>query len=158
MEYLILNKDSISWISNDIDCFVSQSLGNEIIQSVSMCPHEFNGHSDAVREKVGQAVGNLQALGRIYIVRPNYHDDDDDDIDVLAPLPDWEVLPMPDWEMLACVLTHVRQPITLTAIPYDAWILGRSLERFVGIPLLRVLRGLATISPTKPRMRYVQRW
>jgi hypothetical protein len=59
--------DSISWISNHIDCFVRQSRGNQSIEAVCLCPHKFKGHDDGFWDKVGQAVGNLQKLTTIYI-------------------------------------------------------------------------------------------
>jgi hypothetical protein len=58
---LYLDEDTLPSISNHIDCFVSQSRGKDSVQDLFMDP-PFNGHDDDVWEKVGQAVGNLQAL------------------------------------------------------------------------------------------------
>jgi hypothetical protein len=58
-----LNEDSLPWFLNHIDCFVSQSRGNKSIKGVFLCLHaSFNGQDDEVWDKVGQALGNLQAL------------------------------------------------------------------------------------------------
>jgi hypothetical protein len=37
--YLDLDEDTISWILNDIDCFVDQSRGNENVRRVTLCLH-----------------------------------------------------------------------------------------------------------------------
>jgi hypothetical protein len=70
---LILDEDTISWISNHSDCFESQSRGDEIVEQVWLCPHELNGYDDDVWDKVGQAIGNRR---------------EDQD----SPTPDWERL------------------------------------------------------------------
>jgi hypothetical protein len=77
---------------NHIDCFVSQSRGNISVEQVILDPYASNAHGDDAWEKVGQAIANLQALGRIHIHidRGDEHED--------PPNPDW----------------HVRQRITLT--------------------------------------------
>jgi hypothetical protein len=105
---LDLDDDTTSWISNHIDCFVNQSQGNESIEEVGVYPYSVDGHDYYVWDKVGQAIGNLQALEWLYIY---YHDEgdssDEDDDAVVAPVP------IPDWEILARILRHVRQNVTL---------------------------------------------
>jgi hypothetical protein len=86
---LYLNEDdSRSWILNHIDCFVSQSLGNKIVHYVSVNAL-FNGHGD-VWDKVGQAIGNLQALETLHICSYDHDDeldsDDDEDEDEDSPI------------------------------------------------------------------------
>jgi hypothetical protein len=104
---LELDEDSIPWILKHIDNFVSQSRGNESIGALYLWPHDINGHDDEVWDKVGQAIGNLQALERLHICNSHYPDDD-------------EEVPIPDWEKLALILSHVRQKITLVVTPgYD---------------------------------------
>ncbi len=44
------------WMVKHIDCFVSQSRGNQSIKKVDVFPHDFNGHDDEVWDKVGQAL------------------------------------------------------------------------------------------------------
>jgi hypothetical protein len=60
-----LYDDSIPWILNHIDCFVSQSRGNESVKVVYLWPHAFHGHDEDGWNKVGQAVGNLLSLETI---------------------------------------------------------------------------------------------
>jgi hypothetical protein len=104
---LTLDQTSFPWILNHIDCFVSQSRGNKNIEDVFLCPYAFNGHDDGVWDKVGQAVGNLQELRRLYISsdRENDNDSDSEDED--------EDPPNPDWERLARILSHMRQKISV---------------------------------------------
>jgi hypothetical protein len=66
-EDLRLDDYSIEWILKHIDCFVRHSRGNESIGSVYLWPHAINGHDDEIWDKVGQAIGNLQALERLHI-------------------------------------------------------------------------------------------
>jgi hypothetical protein len=115
VQYQCLHLDyhSISMILNHIDYFVSQSRGNKIVKQVSFYPYSMHDddddvydHDDDVWDKFGQAIGNLQALGRLHIATPDYHDED-------------EELPIPDWYILACILSHVRQKITLSVNPHQ---------------------------------------
>jgi hypothetical protein len=107
-KYVELTKNSISWILNHIDCFVSQCRGNKIVEHVDLCPYAVDGHGGDAWDKVGQAIGNLQALKEIYISTHNYHDDHDEDDDELVP-----PAPIPDWEILSRILSHVRQKVTI---------------------------------------------
>jgi hypothetical protein len=59
---LRLHEETISWISSRTDCFIRQSRGNESVEDLYLYPYAFNGHDDDFCDKVGQAVGNLQAL------------------------------------------------------------------------------------------------
>jgi hypothetical protein len=94
------------WILNHIDYFASQCRGNDIVTEMHLVPSALNGHDDEVYDKVGQAIGNLQTLERIYMYTPKDHDDD-------------EVVAIPDWEKnLACILSRVRQRIILIATLY----------------------------------------
>jgi hypothetical protein len=99
--------DSRSWMLNHIDCFVSQSRGNKIVQHVSVNA-SFDGYGDDVWEKVGQAIGNLQALETLHISNHDYDDeldsDEDDDEDEDSPI---------DWELVARILRHVRQSVAV---------------------------------------------
>jgi hypothetical protein len=63
--FLVVYDDSIPWILNHIDCFVSQSRGNESVKDVYLWPHAFHGHDEDGWNKVGQAVGNLLSLETI---------------------------------------------------------------------------------------------
>jgi hypothetical protein len=109
---LVLNKDSISWILNHVDCFVSQSRGNRFVEVVFLTPYpSFYGQDDGVWDKVGQAIGNLQALNTLRIVTldrldDDFYSDEDDDDDNEGPPG-----PIPDWEIVAQILRHVRQKV-----------------------------------------------
>jgi hypothetical protein len=60
---LYLNGDSLPWIANHIDCFVSQSRGNRSVEHVSLCRHAPIDLQDyAIWNIVGKAIGNLHAL------------------------------------------------------------------------------------------------
>jgi hypothetical protein len=65
--HLSLYEDSIPWILNHIDCFVSMSRGNESVNDLYLWPHAFHGHDEHGWDKVGQAVGNLPPLETLYI-------------------------------------------------------------------------------------------
>jgi hypothetical protein len=116
-EELHLDEDSINWISNHIDCFVSQCQGNESVEEVHLCRNApFNGHDGGdVCDKIGEAIGNLPKLKALHISLPHdyydeddyYYPDDDDDYEVERPVP------ILDWEMLARILRHVRQSVTV---------------------------------------------
>jgi hypothetical protein len=116
---------SMRWMldSNHIDSLVSQSRGNESIRRVMLVPYTYNSHDDyGVWDKVGRAVGNLQALENIWICTPNYHEH------------------TPDWEILARILSHVRQKIKV----YINHVLSWDAE---GCTLLaRAIRGHPTIT------------
>jgi hypothetical protein len=102
--------DSISWISDHIDCFVSQSRGNQSVDEVCLFPHAFNGHDDAFWEKVGQAVGNLQGLETIFISTERENDDGADAL-------------IPNWGRLADLLSHVRQKVKVK-LDSNPWTMG----------------------------------
>jgi hypothetical protein len=150
-EYLNLDEDSISWILNNIDCFVRQSQGNETVQQVYWWPHaSFNGQDDdgACWDKVGEAIGNLQALEMLSIATfdfPNeddYSDDDDDDDEVVHPGP------IPDWEMLGRILRHVGQNVTLVIDDERL----RSVEEVQ--PFARAISGHSSITSLQDNGRF----
>jgi hypothetical protein len=104
---LHFTKDVMRWLVSDsdhIDCFVSQSRDNERVRKVFLNPFAFYGQDDGFWDKVGQAIGNLQALERLFIC--NHHDNH-------YTRDDEEVVPIPHWEILARILSHVRQKITV---------------------------------------------
>jgi hypothetical protein len=99
-EYLHLDEEAMHWILNHIDCFVSLSRGNKVVKFVYFQLHSLKSLDDEVWDKVGQAIGNLQALESLQISNHKFHDDD-------------EVVPIPDWDRLACILSHIRQKVEL---------------------------------------------
>jgi hypothetical protein len=129
-QYLDLDEGTIPLILNHIDCFVSECRGNENIIVVELDPHAFYGRDDEVWDKVGQAVGELQALERLSISNPMVYDDDGDD----------QVVPIPDWEILASILRHIRQKVTVDISEYHGW----ATEEVQ--PFARVIRGHSAIS------------
>jgi hypothetical protein len=106
---LHLDGKSIHWILDldHIDCFVSQSEGNASVEYVMFYPCAYNGQNDDVWDKVGQAIGNLQALGKLRFSNHTFHED--------------EVVRIPDWEILARILSHVRRRIALSVSNIRAW-------------------------------------
>jgi hypothetical protein len=134
-----LDKDSISWILSHIDCFVSQSRGNESVERVSLYPYSVDGRNNAVWDKVGQAIGNLQALERLHIsIRDDYHDgsdysDEDDDEDENSLIPDWEIV--------ARILRHVRQSVKIIINNVD---LVRTIEELQAFA--RAIRGHPSVT------------
>jgi hypothetical protein len=91
------------WMLKHIDCFVSQSRRNVTIEEVHIYPYSNDGEDHVFWDKVGQAIGNLQALKTLRICLFNYYEDDDDDDD--------EDPQSPDWERLAQILSHIRQKV-----------------------------------------------
>jgi hypothetical protein len=100
---LMLNEDSLPWISNHIDCVVRASRGNNSVTEVVLDMRMLNEHDDSVWDKVGQAIGNLQGLKKLCIY--------------ICCLD--EVLPVPAWEILTRILSRMRQRIALSVIPRD---------------------------------------
>jgi hypothetical protein len=136
-DYLHLDEDSLPWIANHIDCFVSQCLCNESVRKVTLFPHAFNGHGDDVWDRAGQAVGNLQSLKRLYIDNRDRYgvsfDDEDEDDD--------KDLPILDWEILARILRHERQSVTIVICRYKRL---RTMEEVQ--PFALAIRGHSTIT------------
>jgi hypothetical protein len=108
---LHLDGDSLDSIRSHIDWFVSHSRGNESITGVCLYlygrPHY---HQDGAWDKIGQVVGNLQALKRIHILTRVHYDVNDEHDEVI-----------PNSEILACILSHVRQKITLDVTDITVW-------------------------------------
>jgi hypothetical protein len=107
-DYLDLNCDALVLIGNYIDGLVSQSRGNESIEEVSFYlygrPCDLG---DDFWDKIGQVVGNLRALKRLKIsTRPL--DNDDDEVIFNS-------------EILACIMSHVRQNVTVDVTRVSAW-------------------------------------
>jgi hypothetical protein len=124
---LCLDEDSIPWIVNHIDCFVSQSRGNQIIKRVHLCPlASFGGHEKNEWDKIGQAVGNLQALESLLVSTRHY----------------WHVEDSPtlDWDILARISSHARQRIALAISTHPVWRAG-DIRSFAG-----AIRGQPTIT------------
>jgi hypothetical protein len=131
---LILDEESIVWISDHIDFFVRKCRSNESVRLVVLKPDLLIDDDDYYNwDKVGQAIGNLQALVGIDII-PDYIDEDEDDDDELIP----------DWEKLGRILSHVRQRITLDITPFDtresAWRIEESRS------FARAIHGHPTIT------------
>jgi hypothetical protein len=125
---------NLTWVLNDIDCFVSQSRGNESVTDVFLFPYysyEFNGQQDSFWDKVGQVIGNLQALKRLRIYTHGR---------IFGPHHADEVVPIPDWEILARILSHMRQKIAVNITDVKAWDVEESRA------FARAIRGHPTIT------------
>jgi hypothetical protein len=75
---LRLNEDSLFFILNHIDWFVSKSRDNESVQVLVLYPYTFNSNDDDVWDKVGQVVGNFEALDQLCITNENSYGDHED--------------------------------------------------------------------------------
>jgi hypothetical protein len=127
---LYVNEDSIHWILNHIDCFVTQSRGNKSVENVHLCLHaSIDGQNDEVWYKLGQAIGNLRSLKMLGFNTRHYDDD--------------QVLPNPDWGEVACILSRVRQKVEIELYCFDRWDVGEAQA------LARVIRGHPTITSFK---------
>jgi hypothetical protein len=130
-EVLHFRKHFMGWISDSDDCFVSLSRGNKSVRTASLYATAFRDRDDEFWDKLGQAIGNLQALERLYICNHDSHDTRDDE----------EVVPIPYWEILARILSHVRQKHTLAiTVLNEAWH-EEEIRSFT-----RVIRGHPTIT------------
>jgi hypothetical protein len=94
------------------------------------------GQDDDAWDKVGQAIGNLQALKSLSISSYDGFDDDDDSDDDYD-----QVVLNPDWKILARILSHVRQNI---GINLDVNVLD--VEEVQMLTLARAIRGHPTIT------------
>jgi hypothetical protein len=103
---LDIDDESFPWISDHIDCFVSQSRGNESVEQVGLYSCLFTGQDDTIWDKVAQAIGNFQALGIIWISPTEDHENS---LEARA-------VAIRDWERLACILRHVRHKVEIRFI------------------------------------------
>jgi hypothetical protein len=98
----------------DINCFVSQSRGNENVKEVCLCLHAlFGDGNDVVWDKLGQAINNLQALEMLCIDTRAERADGDQDDDLLVPARGWEIL--------ARILSRVRQKVRVELDGFTTW-------------------------------------
>jgi hypothetical protein len=126
--FLNLDRGSTVWILKHIDYFGSQSRINQSIESVNICLHAFYGRDDDDWDKLGQAIGNLQSLEKLFITTPGY-------THAVITFPDWEI------RALARILSHVRQKITLTVeCHYTKWLAEKSRS------FARAIQGHPTIT------------
>jgi hypothetical protein len=132
---LTLNEGIIPWILDNIDSFVSQSRCNESIERVYLDAYAFHREDLDAWDKVGQAVGNLQALKVLSIDNGMYYDDDDEED---------EDVPRVDWKVTARILSHIRQRITLIVVFRDLYISPWSVED--SRSFAQAIRGHPTIT------------
>jgi hypothetical protein len=130
-QVLNFRKHFMGWISDSDDCFVSQSRGNKSVRHVSLYATTFHDRDDEFWDKFGYAIGNFEALERLYICNHDNHDTRDDE----------EVVAAPDWEILGRIMSHVRQNVRLTIAVLNA---GWHVEEIRS--LIRVIRGHPTIT------------
>jgi hypothetical protein len=133
-EYLFLNEEAMALILDHIDCFVSQSRGNRSVERMFLYPYALYGHDDdAVWDKVGQALGNLQALEGLRISNKKFDGNNE-----------YDVVPVPNWERVARILSHMRQNFGVNPDEDynddgDDWTVGEAQG------LARAIRGHPTI-------------
>jgi hypothetical protein len=143
---LRLYEDSIPWILNHIDCFVSQRRGNESVKDVYSWPHAFHGHEEDGWNKVGQTVGNLLSLETFFISTLGRTNSEHG--------PDWEE------RYLACILSRVRRKVRVELDGLYQWPVGkdrRSLERFMDTLRLQVLWVVEGFR-TNLWIHYIRHW
>jgi hypothetical protein len=87
----------------EIDSIVSESRGNESVEIVCLYPISNDGIDYEFWDKIGQAVGNLQALKTLHLSTENYHEDDEGENHTFIA----------DWEIVARILSHIRQKVKL---------------------------------------------
>jgi hypothetical protein len=111
---LTLDKNSMLCILKIVDSFLSQSRGNKSVNQVVIysCSSYGYGVDDEVWYKVGQAIGNLQALKRVMI--------DNRFLDGGYFNVEQELI-VPDWEILARILSQVRQKIEVNTTMSRFW-------------------------------------
>ncbi len=75
--YLFLDDQSMDWILDHIDCFDRQARLNESVKTVRLHRYSGDGQDDEVWDKVGQAIGHLQAPGKLHIYTTGdlYHEE-----------------------------------------------------------------------------------
>jgi hypothetical protein len=97
----------------DIDCFVSQSRGNDNVKEVWLCLHAlFGDGNDVVWDKLGEAIDYLQVLEMFSTDTRAERADGGHDDDLLVPARGWEIL--------ARILSHVRQKVTVE-LDFNTW-------------------------------------
>ena len=124
---------SMHWILSHIDCFVRLSRANKSVENVRIYPYDLEQYSDEVLDRVGQAVGNLQALEELKISNHNSHNNHEE-----------SGFPIPDWERLPRILSHMRQNVKVTVYngesDTDLWSVGEVHG------IARAIRGHPTIT------------
>jgi hypothetical protein len=103
---LELDYDSIPWILKHLDCFFVQARYNESVDEVHYYGYSGDYQGNEVWDKLGQAIGNLHVLKKLYI---SIEYDEDEDVNTC------------DWEILARVLSHVRQKIGVNINDMLVW-------------------------------------
>jgi hypothetical protein len=103
---LTLDEDSMPWILDHIDCFDREARLDESIKDVCFYGYSGDDQDDEIWDKLGQAIGNLQALEKLLICI-SYDEDAD--------------LSTSDWEILGRILRHVRQKIEVTINKIGYW-------------------------------------
>jgi hypothetical protein len=111
---LRLKGASLTWILNNIDYFVGRSLGNKRVKEAVLSLYAFIGQEKDVWDKVGQVMGNLQALDTLYISRHKVHEDHKDDDQVIS-------IPVCE-KLMALILSHVGQKVTVELVKNELWV------------------------------------
>jgi hypothetical protein len=84
---LYLDDDAVSLILNHIDYFISLCRVNKSVEHVFLCRNASVGDQDEdVWDKVGEAIGNLQALKALQISLPReyYVEEEDGDYELFC--------------------------------------------------------------------------
>jgi hypothetical protein len=136
---LHLNVCVLPWVFNHMDCFAAKCRLNKSIEDVVVYPFSFDGQGDHFWDKVGESVGSLPALKNIFISTHSNHYAANEVYD------DDQVVPIPDWEILACILSHVRQKVSVEIHDYYYQWATEEVQPFIraihGHPTIRSFEG-----------------
>jgi hypothetical protein len=116
---LTLDDDSIPWILNHIDCFDTQARLNESIKAVHFRWCVGDDRDGEIWDKVGKAIGNLQALESLSFQCSGQGNDDLSTITWEIWFSRLNVSYIPT--ILPRILRHVRQKITLSILGVRRW-------------------------------------
>jgi hypothetical protein len=129
---LDLDDDTLPWILDHVDNFVDRCRGNKGVEKVRLYPYDFDGRDDDVWEKIGQVIGNLHALEKLYISNTTDRTFEEHDEETVAATS--------NWDRLACILGHVRQKVRVELDGRIQWSAGDAKA------VIRVIRGHPTIT------------
>jgi hypothetical protein len=105
-EYLSLYDNRAPWLLANIDSFISMTRCNEIVEEVDLYLYVYDDNEDAacydIWDKVGQGIGNLEALETLHVLVSGDPDSGTIENDQT-----------PDWERLGYILTHLGKTIRL---------------------------------------------
>jgi hypothetical protein len=111
-EYLSLYNDRAPWLLTHADWFLNMSCRNHIVEEVDLYLYVYDDNEYAasyeIWDKVGQGIGNLEALETLHILVSGDPDPGSGPIEIAQ-----QRTLKPDWERLGYILKHLRKNIRL---------------------------------------------